>query len=77
MQPAGKLTPGNLAKILLEGAITDPDVTATGCEGDALVINYGNGGAFHDLSFRQRNLLALVEVLHGGCSGGEGCCREH
>ncbi len=41
VKPTGEFAPGNLAEILLKGALTDPDVTAAGCEGDTIFIDYG------------------------------------
>ena len=71
MQAAGELGPGDLAEIVPEGPVTDPDVSAPACEGDFLVVHNGDGGPLHDFSLRERDFLALVEILHRGGGGGE------
>ncbi len=70
MQSGGEPGPLDLADVS-ECAVADPDVTAAGAEGDLVLVDDGDRGAFHDLAWREGNLLALVKVGHGRGGRGE------
>ena len=60
VQVGSEFVPGDFGEVVFVSALADPDVAATGGDGDFFVGHEGDGANLHDFTFGKRDFFAKV-----------------